>query len=99
MGFWDSLVDGVSNAAGWLSDHAGDIATAASTIASIGGVFAEDPETVDHDSLGNTLPDLYGNLTRNEGLLKNAMDKYFPFPPSGIDEGDIPNLQKSTSLR
>ncbi|KAK8053302.1 hypothetical protein PG996_012603 [Apiospora saccharicola] len=39
MGFFSSLIDGAKSAGGWVLDHAGDIASAVSTVAKVANNF------------------------------------------------------------
>lgn len=60
MGFWDGIFDSVSAGVGFLTQHAGDIATAATTIAGIIPVLGKDKEAVTE--------------ARDVSQLKTAMD-------------------------
>jgi hypothetical protein len=44
MGWWSSIIDGVSNAAGWVIDNAGTISTVVGTVAKVAGfvILAEE---------------------------------------------------------
>ncbi|GKT52550.1 uncharacterized protein ColSpa_12731 [Colletotrichum spaethianum] len=40
MGFWSSLVDGVSSAGQWVLNHSGDISSVVGTVTKVAGIAA-----------------------------------------------------------
>lgn len=81
MGFWDTIKSGISTGIGFLSDHAGDIATAAKVIGTVASVIIVEDDDFDTDDGGSTvIPKLNSWLTTNEGQLTHAADMRIPQP-------------------
>ena len=78
MGWWSSLVDGVSNAAGWVIDNASTIGTVVSTVGKVASLIplAEDEKVDDiTESSGEKpfdMPVFINTMGRAEEVLKAA---------------------------
>lgn len=78
MGWWSSLVDGVSNAAGWVIDNASTIGTVVSTVGRVAGIlpFAADEDPNDIGILSDAdpfdMPIFINTMGKAEAVLKNA---------------------------
>jgi hypothetical protein len=70
MGWWNSIIDGVSNAAGWVIDNAGTIGTVVSTVAKV-AAFAIAAEEEDVGDLGILTADEPFDMPK----FINTMDK------------------------
>jgi hypothetical protein len=92
MGFWSTLVHTAAQVTHWVSNNAGSIASAASTIAQIAGV-ADDENAAEDD---NPLVTMINNVDKAEGQLNSIATTVFPQPvvPSGysLQVVDMPAL-------
>ncbi|MCJ1432891.1 hypothetical protein MMC27_002249 [Xylographa pallens] len=80
MGFWSSLVHTAVQVTHWVSNNAGSIASAASTIAQIAGVVALTDEELAAEG-DNILVKMNHYVDKAEGKLKGVADSIFPQPP------------------
>ncbi|CAO2655469.1 Nn.00g105330.m01.CDS01 [Neocucurbitaria sp. VM-36] len=76
MGFFDSIISGISDAGGWLSDNSDSIMKVAGAIASVIAVATN--EEVKLDDSQNQLPHIHGGLAKNSTYLLKQMDIHLP---------------------
>lgn len=77
MGFFSSLISGVSDAASFLSNHSDSIVKVVGTIASIAGAVAVKNVDLDDDDT-DPLVSIHGGLAANSNYLQKQMDIRFP---------------------
>ena len=84
MGFWSSLVDTAANVGDWVANNAGSIASAASTIAKVGGLVLAAEDITQDD---NILASLAEHIDRASGALAKLVKTEFPAPVVTSDSG------------
>ncbi|KAF2648060.1 hypothetical protein K491DRAFT_699199 [Lophiostoma macrostomum CBS 122681] len=77
MGWWNSIINGVSNAAGWVIDNAGTISTVVGTVAKVAGAIlvaeedGEDFEILTADDPFD-MPDFIKTMNKAQTVLEGA---------------------------
>jgi len=78
MGFFDSILDGISSVGGWLGDNAGNLLNVANAIAKVAGTAALDEESLDDDS--NIYPRIFADLPLAQTNMYNYIATIAPIP-------------------
>ncbi|GAP90068.1 hypothetical protein SAMD00023353_4301050 [Rosellinia necatrix] len=91
MGFWSTLVHGVTNALGWIGENAGSISKVIGAVVGAAGVRAMTEEEIAAEG-NNVLPVLKSHIEAAEKNMKEEADRLFPAPAKARATVNLPAL-------